>query len=1000
MGKPAWSESSPDAVAADAARGHAVRAFLIADVRGYTRFTDEHGDEAAARLVRRFAEVVEEGVKRRGGSVIELRGDEALAVFESPRQAILAATEIQARFADETAAHPDLPLAVGMGLDAGEAVPVGDGYRGGALNLAARLCNLAAPGELLASSTIKHVARKMEGIVYLDRGAFELKGLTEPIDVVAVAREADQDAPEPEPAGPPAGGFAAETAALYDTSTELLERAEALAEIAGYLGDVAGSGRGRLVLVGGEAGIGKTALLRRFCAEQSGSATVLWGACDSLFTPRPLGPLLDVSATTGGELEQLAQEGARPHEVAAALIRAIVQRAPAILVLEDLHWADEATLDVLRLVTRRLDAVPALIVATYRGDELDQAQLLRIVLGEIGRSERAARLDLAPLSRAAVAELAEPYGIDPTQLHDRTSGNPFFIGEVLAAGDEGIPGSVRDAVLARAAHLSPGARTVLDAVAVVPPQAELWLLDELVVESAEGLDECLASGMLTAAPAAVSFRHELSRLAVEESLPPHRKLELHRKALGALTSVSEGGLDLARLAHHADAAGDADSVLRFAPAAAERAAALGAHREAAAQYARALRYGNRLTPGERGDLLRKRAVECVLTDHYDESLAAVTDALEEYRTIGDRLGEGDSLRIRSDVAWCPGYIAESMQDAKEAISVLETLPPSPELGHAYANMGTLYKDSEEREEAARWAARAIDLGQTFGAEDLVVRATTNLGSAEVLAGAPEGPPRLEEALEFATGAGLVDQVGRIYVNLVGPATAVRNYTVTDRHLAAGLRYCSDHGLELYRLYLLAFRARVALDTGRWDEAVDSAEMVLRIPRSSTSPRIFTLVVLALARLRRGEGEVRGLLDEAWSLAEPTGELPRIGPVAVARAEAAWLEGRHDDVAAVTDAALDLAVRRDSSWRIGELVGWRRRVGIRDEGAAQARGPYVDQIAGDWSTAAGRWTELGCPYEAALALADSGEEDALLRAKDELLRLGARPAAAIVSSRLL
>jgi class 3 adenylate cyclase/tetratricopeptide (TPR) repeat protein len=975
----------------DSERGLGVRAFLIADVRGYTRFTDQHGDEAAARLVRRFAEIVEEGVEQRGGSVIELRGDEALAVFESPRQAILAGTEIQARFADETAARPELPLAVGMGLDAGEAVPVGNGYRGGALNLAARLCSLAGPGELLASSAIKHVARKMEGIVYLDRGSFELKGLAEPIDVVAVAREADGDRADSEPVTEPP--------ALYDTSTELLERAEALAETAGYLDDVTRTGRGRLVLVGGEAGIGKTALLRRFCADQSGSATVLWGACDSLFTPRPLGPLLDVAEITGGELARLAQEGARPHEVATALSRALVERAPTILVLEDMHWADEATLDVLRLVTRRLDAVPALIVATYRGDELDRAQLLRIVLGEIGRSERAVRLDLEPLSRAAVAELAEPYGIDPAQLHERTSGNPFFVGEVLAAGEEGIPDSVRDAVLARAAHLGPSARTVLDAVAVVPPQAELWLLDALVPEPADGLDECLASGMLASSQRAVTFRHELSRLAVEGSLPPHRRLELHRKALGALNSPPNGSLDLARLAHHADAAGDGDAVLRFAPAAAERAAALGAYREAAAQYARALRYGDRLTPERRAELLVERSVVCVVTDQYDESIAAATDAIEEYRRLGDRLHEGNALRIRSDVGWCPGLIREARQDARDSIALLEALPPSPELGHAYANLAGLHKDSEERVETEAWSARAIELGRRFDADDIVVKAETNIGAAEVYAGASEGLARLEDALAFAEKAGLVDQVGRTYVNLIGPATAVRNYTITDRHLASGLKYCSDHGLELYRLYLLAYRARVALDTGSWDDAVESAETVLRIPRCSTSPRIFTLVVLALVRLRRGEPEVRGLLDEAWSLAEPTGELPRIGPVAVARAEAAWLEGRHDEVAAVTDAALELAVRRNSEWRIGELAGWRRRTGIHEEGAIRTRGPFVAQIAGDWADAARQWTELGCPYEAALALADSGEKGALLRAHDGLLRLGAHPAAAIVSGRL-
>jgi class 3 adenylate cyclase/ATP/maltotriose-dependent transcriptional regulator MalT len=982
----------------DVERGHSVKAFLIADVRGYTRFTDEHGDEAAAQLVARFAEIVENEVQRHHGSVIELRGDEALAVFESARRAILAGIDLQARFADERTAHPELPLDVGIGLDAGEAVPVGNGYRGGALNLAARLCSLATPGELLASRAFTHLARKMEGVDYLDRGTVEFKGLAEPVQVVAVVG-APRREPVPSPALEHPRDSSASPAPAMGSSAELLERDEALASMGDYLDDVARSARGRLVLVGGEAGIGKTALVRRFCADRSTPTRALWGACDSLFTPRPLGPLLDVAETTGGELERLAQEGAQPHEVTAALSRVLAERPSTILVLEDLHWADEATLDVLRLLTRRLDTTPALVVGTYRGDEIDRSPLLRIVLGEIVRVERAVRLELEQLSPAAVAQLAAPYDVDAVQLYERTSGNPFFVGEVLAAGEEGVPNSVRDAVLARAAQLSVQARTVLDAVAVVPPQAELWLLEQLVPDPSEGVEEGLASGMLAAAPGAVAFRHELARLAVEESLPPTRSLALHRKALDALSSGPETGLDLTRLVHHADAAGDSEAVVRFAPAAAKRAAKLGAHREAAALYARALGYGDRLTPAERGNLLRKRAIACMLTDQYDDALASATDAVEEFRSIGDRLGEGDSLRIRSDVAWCPGYLTQSLEDAREAISLLETLPASRELAHAYANLGGLYKDAEERDEAVAWATRAIELGRRMDAVDIVIRATTDIGATDVLAGDPGGLARLEEILAVARTAGRVDQVGRIYINLLRQAATVRDYAISDRHLASGLEFCSGQGLELFRLYVLAYQARIALDTGRWDEAVESADAVIRVPRCSTTPRILTLVVLALIRARRGDPDVRPLLDEAWELAEPTGELPRIAPVAAARAETAWLEGRLDAIGEATEQALELAVRRTSAWRVGELLSWRRRAGIHDQLAIELRGPFVRELSGKWLDAAEEWAALGCPYEAALALAESGEEAELRSAHEQLLDLGAHAAVAVIARRL-
>ena len=169
--------------------GSAIRTFLIADVRGYTLFTQERGDEAAAKLAAKFAGIAREGVERRDGSVIELRGDEALAVFSSARQAIRAALDLQERFVAESIADPDLLLPVGIGLDAGEAVPVETGYRGGALNLAARLCGQAGPGEVLASPEVTHLARRMDGVRYEERGSVQLKGLTEPVPIVRISSE-------------------------------------------------------------------------------------------------------------------------------------------------------------------------------------------------------------------------------------------------------------------------------------------------------------------------------------------------------------------------------------------------------------------------------------------------------------------------------------------------------------------------------------------------------------------------------------------------------------------------------------------------------------------------------------------------------------------------------------------------------------------------------------------------------------------------------------------
>ena len=776
-----------------------------------------------------------------------------------------------------------------------------------------------------------------------------------------------------------------------EPATELLERQGELDALAALLDDVREQRRGWLVLLAGEAGVGKTALLRRFRDQHRSSARVLWGACDALYTPSPLGPLIDVAESSGGEVETLVHGAAKPHEVATALMHELGRHAPSVLVLEDVHWADEATLDVVRLLGRKVEGVPALVLVSYR-DELDRVHPLRVLAGELSTSPAVRRLRVDPLSPEAVARLAEPHGVDAVVLYRNTGGNPFFVTEVLAAADAEIPNTLRDAVLARAARLSPEARNLLEAVAVVPPRGEPWLLEALAPDAFDRVEECLASGMLSSDAEGVVFRHELGRLAIEESLPSDRRVILHRKALGALAAPPTGSPDLARLAHHAEAAGDAEAVVRYAPEAAARAASLGAHREAAAQYARALRFGDRLQPEERAEFLSLRSTECYLADENDEAIEAQRAALECYRELGDRRREGDSLRSLSEILWCPGRIGESHRAGREAVDVLEELPPGRELAMAYSNLAGFEWD-------AAMSRRALELAERVDDTEIVVRALGFLGLADSLRGVSGGVEKLTRALELADRAGLSGQVGNTFSLLCLALVHTRSYASATENLEVGIRYCSEHGLELFRLYLLAFRARSELDRGRWEDAAATAAAVVRVPRASTMPRTIAQAALGLVRARRGDPGQSAPLDEAWALSESTGESLRFGPAAAARAEAAWLAGRREEVAGATQAAFELAVREKLPWVIGELASLRWRAGIEEAAPDNASEPYALQISGDWERATQLWTDLGCPYEAALALADADEEEPLRRALDELQHLGARPAAAIVARRL-
>ena len=281
----------------------------------------------------------------------------------------------------------------------------------------------------------------------------------------------------------------------FDTrrgTDELLERDEQLAMLTEALNETR-LGHGRVVLIGGEAGAGKTSLVRAFCRRLDGDVRVLVGACDALSTPRPLGPLLDV-ATECDALAATLDVAAPPTAVFAALHDELAQQ-PTVLVLEDLHWGDEATFDVLRLLARRID-MPALVVATYRDDGLHRDHPLRVLAGDLATAPAVDRLALGPLSPDAVTQLAVGHAIDPADLYARTGGNPFFVAQVLAAGGTGVPATVRDAVLARAAALPDQALEVLETVALALPRAEPWLLEAVAGDAVAHLDACIATGLI------------------------------------------------------------------------------------------------------------------------------------------------------------------------------------------------------------------------------------------------------------------------------------------------------------------------------------------------------------------------------------------------------------------------------------------------------------------------------------------------------------------------
>jgi DNA-binding CsgD family transcriptional regulator/tetratricopeptide (TPR) repeat protein len=774
----------------------------------------------------------------------------------------------------------------------------------------------------------------------------------------------------------------AEGTGSEEAVVELLEREPLLATLGGWLDD-ATAGAGRMVAIAGEAGAGKSSLVSAFLAAHAGTVRVRSGACDPLSTARPLDALQDMAAA-GGPLADAIAAGRPPGELFSMLLAELATGDVAtVVVVEDAQWADEATLDLVRFIGRRIGGVRGLLLVTYRNDECGPDHPLRTALGDLAGASAVRRLHVPRLSEGAVARIAHEHDLDAATLYRTTGGNAFFVSEVVAAAPDAMPETVRDAVLARANRLSGTGRALLDLVSVAPSRIERALLADTVGADLPGLDEGLVAGVLVADGEEIRFRHELARLAINSSLPLGRRTELNRRLLHALRSASPPA-DPARLAHHAAAAGDRDAVVQYARAAGERAARLGAHREAAAHYTAVLAQAG-LTTAERAVLLERLSYECYLTDQHSAAAEAREEALELWRGDGDMVRVGDTLRWLSRLTWFLGRSDEAMEAGRMAVEVLEREPPGRELAMAYSNRAQLAMLADDTREAVDWGTRAVRLGEEIGDDEVVIHALNNIGAARARQNDPDGVALMERSLAMALEVGLEEHVARAYTNLMAIAVEWRDIAAAQRYGAAGIEYCTERDLDSWRLYMTGVQARLALLLDDWDAAAAAAQEVLRHRGVSPVTSINALVVLGRVRARRGDPEVAVVLDEALETARRTGEMQRLAPVAIARAEAAWLGGS----AAPAELAEVLAMLPGTGdpWTAGELAVWARRLGVAAPAIVAATGldvPYLSSLAGAAPDAAASWLARGCRYEVALAAID-GDDPELLRSATEWLR---------------
>jgi DNA-binding CsgD family transcriptional regulator/tetratricopeptide (TPR) repeat protein len=758
------------------------------------------------------------------------------------------------------------------------------------------------------------------------------------------------------------------------------------------------AGRGRIIAIAAEAGAGKTALIERFVLSAADGARVYWGACENLSTPEVLLPLRDI-ARASGEAFDLQSDHIRAFE---SMLRLLSQgAAPALLIIEDVHWADTATLDLIRFLGRRIARVRALILISYRDEEVDARSPVRTVLGEAPVGS-ILRMTLEPLSLAAVTKLAAKAGRRAERLYALTAGNPFLVTEALALEGDVPTDAVRDSTLARASRLCEPARVVLEAVSLFPRRAETAVVADLVKGGIDsGLDDCVEKGMLSLEGALVQFRHELARRAIEASIPPTRRRALHQKVVDVLKRRADARAS--EIAHHAERAQDIVALLKFARLAGEEAARAGAPREAASHFAAMLRHRDALEPDLMVEILERHGEQAYLMGSSDLAMISMTEAAELRRRAHDTLKLGQDLTRLTRFAWMCARRAEAEAFVEEAIAVLQTAPPGPELAWAYSHQSQLEMLASRMDSAIDWGERALKLAQELGEKEIIIHALGNIGTAKADDGDSASGPELTQSLDLAIAGKYHDHVERASCNLTCASYWRRDYQSALAYIARGVAYADALDLSHWEGYLRGWRAMVWLDQGDWNRAEEEAQEICSRFYAAEMYRFPALIALARLRVRRGDQDYDIPLKAARRLAAAVAEPQRAVYIAMILAEEVWLL---NDAAAPTACetksllreVYTIAQERKAHWVVEDAALWLYMLGEPVTGTANLTHPLRDHCEGRWESAAAGWRSLGRPYEEALALC-GGDEAAQRQALEIFDSLGASPAGARIRRQL-
>ena len=705
-----------------------------------------------------------------------------------------------------------------------------------------------------------------------------------------------------------------------------------------------------------------------------------------------MGPIRDLVGSVSGALTLAIAKGSTTHDIQSLLIEELeLSPSPTVLVIEDVHWADDATFDSITVLGRRIGSLPALIVLTFRGGEAPPGSRLYTTLGAI-RAEDTVVVELTPLSEHAVTTLA---GDDAHRVYEVTGGNPFYVSEVLASRTAAaLPPSVANAVIGRASRLDDESRRLVELVSVVPSRVKTSLLDVVMPDWTARAEEPERIQLLEVDAEYVRFRHELARHAIRAGVPIAGRRRLHSQFLSALLAANA---DPADIVHHAEAAGAVDVVSNYALVAARRAAALESHREAYAHYHRVSAFVDRRPLAEQATVLEEFGTAAYLVNRIDEAFEPLERAIEIHRGLGDEAAVGRCTRVLSRLHWFSGDGTSARATALEAIAILEALGESVELARAYSGLSQLAMLAEDIEQAVVWGDKALELATRLGDENTRAHALVNIGTTKIQMD-PSELAILHEAHAVAHAANEPYEATRALNNLAYTLMCWAKAPQAAQYAQRTIDYAVEHEVHNLASYATTTMAWLRLRAGEWDEAERITQN--EIDKNVTVIQLLAQTVLAELAVRRGDADAAARLADLASHAERSGDLQRITPVIELTTEYALTRGER----VPTDQFDRLAERARSigglaGWNAQRMSGWAAVAGIDIPWDGFTTPPYAAMAQRDWRAAADGFADVGWVYDRALMLSMLDDESSLGESLEIARRLGAEPLMKHVTRRM-